>query len=307
MTIDATDLLRQAETYLAITHEQAARHDILGAAFSCSGCELRKRIAALLAQPDAAPSVPADADQCTEIRDTVDRLRAERDQARTDLSASHDDLTDALGADPDAEWTDLIRLAARQRARVAELSIRAVQTDAWAKKPAHFDLVRDVDISGVSGTGKVAEGVIFSDGEAVIHWLGAWPTTTVHPKGTASIKAVHGHGGATRIVLNDPADRLGRIADAHRPHTAEGGTTSGDCNECGEPSPCPTYVWATTDRDPLATWDPADDQSEAEPCSVCLLPRGDAPVERCIVEGSHETHVAATGRRWKSTDDGDAS
>jgi hypothetical protein len=121
-----------------------------------------------------------------------------------------------------------------------------------------FELHRDTDVSGVSGTGKVAEGVIFSDGHAAIHWLGTWPTTTPHPS-VASIKAVHGHGGATRIVLTDnPADRLARIAQAHSKDTVNG-MTSGLCNECERPWPCPTYTWATTERDPLATWDPADD------------------------------------------------
>lgn len=127
-------------------------------------------------------------------------------------------------------------------------------------RPRFFELHRDTDVSGVSGTGRVAEGAIFSDGAAVIHWTGhQYPTTTPHPEGIASIKAVHGHGGATRIVLaDDPTDRLARIAQAHSKETV-GGMTSGLCNECELPHPCPTYIWATTDRDPLATWDPADD------------------------------------------------
>jgi hypothetical protein len=54
------------------------------------------------------------------------------------------------------------------------------------------------------------------------------------------------------------AARLGRIAQAHSKHVSAGGVTDGLCNECELPHPCPTYVWATTDRDPLATWDPAD-------------------------------------------------
>lgn len=97
------------------------------------------------------------------------------------------------------------------------------------RKPIPFELHRDTDVSGVSGTGKVAEGAIFSDGEAVIHWLGEWPTTTPHPKGITSIRAVHGHGGATRVVLpDDPAARLARIADAHSKHVTGGGLTDGD-------------------------------------------------------------------------------
>lgn len=58
--------------------------------------------------------------------------------------------------------------------------------------------------------------------------------------------------------------RLDRIAQAHSKHIGHGGLTDGDCTECGRPFPCPTYTWATTDRDPLATWDPADDDPEAQ-------------------------------------------
>lgn len=64
-----------------------------------------------------------------------------------------------------------------------------------------FVLVRDTDVSGVSGTGVVANGIEWPDGHAAIHWTGSdYPTTTPHPVGIASVLAVHGHGGATRIV-----------------------------------------------------------------------------------------------------------
>ncbi|MER5482959.1 hypothetical protein ABT024_07045 [Streptomyces sp. NPDC002812] len=54
--------------------------------------------------------------------------------------------------------------------------------------------------------------------------------------------------------------RLARIAEAHSKNLTVGGMTSGDCDECEQRWPCPTYVWATTDRDLIATWDPADDE-----------------------------------------------
>jgi len=60
-----------------------------------------------------------------------------------------------------------------------------------------------------------------------------------------------------------PSARLARIAEAHRAYTGGGGLTNGDCNECGYRWPCPTYAWATTNRDPLATWDPDDDEAAA--------------------------------------------
>lgn len=124
-----------------------------------------------------------------------------------------------------------------------------------------FDLIRDADVSGVSGTGRVAEGMVFSDGEAVIHWLGTYPTTTAHPKGITSIRYIHGHSGATRIVINDPVQRLERIAAAHSKEILAGGLTSGLCVECGHRWPCPSWTWASTDRDPLSTWECPDGQS----------------------------------------------
>ena len=66
-----------------------------------------------------------------------------------------------------------------------------------------FHLVRDADISGVSGTGVVAEGIRFSDGTAVTRWIvGDHPSTVVWPR-TESVIAVHGHGGATRLLWLD--------------------------------------------------------------------------------------------------------
>lgn len=60
-------------------------------------------------------------------------------------------------------------------------------------------LHRDHDVSGVSGTGVVADGVIFPDGVVVIRWRGRLQSTAVYP-GIGTLRAVHGHNGATRIV-----------------------------------------------------------------------------------------------------------
>lgn len=62
------------------------------------------------------------------------------------------------------------------------------------------------------------------------------------------------------VTASDPACRLDRIAQAHAKEVLEHGLTSGDCTECGWSWPCPTYVWATTDRDSVVDpWNPADD------------------------------------------------
>lgn len=72
-----------------------------------------------------------------------------------------------------------------------------------------FVLVRDHDVTGISGTGPVADGVVFPDGTVVMRWRdqtspdaaarGVRPTTVMH-ESVAAVEALHGHDGATRIV-----------------------------------------------------------------------------------------------------------
>lgn len=71
-----------------------------------------------------------------------------------------------------------------------------------------FRLHRIEDVSGVSGTGVVAEGVVFSDGWAVTHWLEQEPVneptiTTWLNRGHEGVVKVHGHNGSTRIEWLD--------------------------------------------------------------------------------------------------------
>lgn len=66
-----------------------------------------------------------------------------------------------------------------------------------------FELHRDEDETGVSGTGVVAQGVHFSDGPVALRWIvGVHRSTVVWPSMEA-VDAVHGHGGRTRIVWVD--------------------------------------------------------------------------------------------------------
>lgn len=70
--------------------------------------------------------------------------------------------------------------------------------------PRRFFLRRDTDVSGVSGTGVVAEGIEFSDGTVAMRWISDWPTSVVfHGKGIESVMAIHGHGGSTKIIFLD--------------------------------------------------------------------------------------------------------
>lgn len=62
-----------------------------------------------------------------------------------------------------------------------------------------FVLFRKHDVSGVSGTGIIAEGVEFTDGTVALRWLSDNPTITIHDGGLESVEAIHGHGGNTEI------------------------------------------------------------------------------------------------------------
>jgi hypothetical protein len=70
--------------------------------------------------------------------------------------------------------------------------------------PRRFRLLRHADVSGVSGTGVVAEGVEWSDGSVALHWRGRWPTTTVYEDGgIEAILGIHGHQGLSEILWDD--------------------------------------------------------------------------------------------------------
>lgn len=80
-----------------------------------------------------------------------------------------------------------------------------------------FELHRDQDPTGASGTGHVAQGVVFDDGVACLRWLTEWPTSVVwYDRGVEAVEKIHGHGGASRIVwLDDDARRPDRFEPQH--------------------------------------------------------------------------------------------
>ena len=65
-----------------------------------------------------------------------------------------------------------------------------------------FLLIRDEDVSGVSGTGVVAEGVVFSTGKVVLSWCSAYRSVTVYDT-IGDLETVHGHEGRTRTEWLD--------------------------------------------------------------------------------------------------------
>ena len=65
-----------------------------------------------------------------------------------------------------------------------------------------FHLIRNEDVSGVSGVGVVAEGVVFSDGVTVLRWKTMQGSTAIYSS-VEHLLAIHGHGGATVVEFTD--------------------------------------------------------------------------------------------------------
>lgn len=74
-----------------------------------------------------------------------------------------------------------------------------------------FNLNRIEDETGISGTGIVAEGVVFANGKAALSWRTSHTSVAVYDSMFA-LEAIHGHGGRTRIEWVDAND--GPVLDA---------------------------------------------------------------------------------------------
>jgi hypothetical protein len=72
-----------------------------------------------------------------------------------------------------------------------------------------FQMIRDTDVTGLSGTGVVAEVIEFSDGSVAMRWLqdgvskdnfvrGVRATTVLH-ESLMSVQALHGHNGMSHL------------------------------------------------------------------------------------------------------------
>lgn len=72
------------------------------------------------------------------------------------------------------------------------------------RRPGTFRLYREVDVSGVSGTGHIADGVLWPDGTVTVRWLSDHPSTTNWDRGMESVQRVNGHGGSTRVIWDNP-------------------------------------------------------------------------------------------------------
>lgn len=129
-------------------------------------------------------------------------------------------------------------------------------------QPRRFHLQRNHDVTGISGTGRVADGILWPDDTVSIRWTGDRPST-VFWHSIANALHVHGHGGHTRIVWDDPEP-----------------APRGDCPHCPDGHT------------------PAD--SGSQPWGVYVGPErdGDGQPIRLYVERSAGAHVAESDAEW---------
>jgi hypothetical protein len=95
--------------------------------------------------------------------------------------------------------------------------------------PRRFHLQRDTDTTGMSGTGRVADGIRWRDGTASVIWLSPRPSIAFWYRigaGMTDAEWIHTHGGGpnTRIVWDDPEPE----------HT---GGNAEDCPACAGTNP----------------------------------------------------------------------
>ena len=63
-----------------------------------------------------------------------------------------------------------------------------------------FYLQRTTDESGISGTGKIAQGVIFDNGRVALTWLSEHPSVSMYDN-IGDVRIIHGHEGKTEIAM----------------------------------------------------------------------------------------------------------
>lgn len=66
-----------------------------------------------------------------------------------------------------------------------------------------FTLQREEDVSGVSGTGTVAEGAVFADGKVAMRWIVGMHKSTAIFDSIEDVVHIHGHEGATLVHWED--------------------------------------------------------------------------------------------------------
>lgn len=82
-----------------------------------------------------------------------------------------------------------------------ETEVAGVQ-QGWTNPCRRFHLERREDVSGMSGVGIVAFGIVFHDGRVVMRW-NSEVATSVFYDDISHVHYLHSHEGRTMIVWDD--------------------------------------------------------------------------------------------------------
>ena len=69
--------------------------------------------------------------------------------------------------------------------------------------PRRFALHRRIDVSGVSGTGLVAYGTVYPNGQTTLAWCAGNISSVTIYDSPDHVEKIHGHDGATVVVWID--------------------------------------------------------------------------------------------------------
>jgi len=69
-----------------------------------------------------------------------------------------------------------------------------------------FYLERIKDVSGISGTGIVARGMVYPSGKVVLEWQ-TFHTSICIYNNLADVQAIHGHGDCTLLIMGNPHEQ----------------------------------------------------------------------------------------------------
>lgn len=77
--------------------------------------------------------------------------------------------------------------------------------------PRLLTVVRDEDVTGISGVGRIMYGCAWDDGVVVTRWNGVISQVTVWPgpHGIKDLEEIHGHGGKSRVHVRPPQSAWG--------------------------------------------------------------------------------------------------
>ena len=101
------------------------------------------------------------------------------------------------------EYVKHMKRNTKERAEAKAKALQGAPSTAKLSKMRRFVLDRDNDLTGTSGVGLVAEGIQFSNGQVVIHWLSQLEAVNVYGNALV-LETLHGHGGGTKVRWMDP-------------------------------------------------------------------------------------------------------